>query len=233
MAREKESNQIIRFDMKNIKEKKGCFVEVMKSAFAINKVQINFREYDENRPKGDRFTKEIDLYMDIDKFLVLANDVLSGKVAKIAEIEKTRAKQESEKSGRTVYPRELDDFTDMGGLNPENLKKSNERRKSKGLKPYSEMYAIPEGKSMSRQLKIVPGLKAPFMLKGEIGVGEESDTGLIVPKYGIKPSQMVQVPVQVNDFKKLVLIVQAHINAFLSAQYVVSATDPNKNNNSK
>lgn len=229
MAREKDSRQIIRLDGKN------CFLEVMNSAFAIGKVQINFREYDEKQQKGSRFTKEIDLFMDMDKFLVFANDVMSGKLAKMAEAEKARAKQESEKQGKTVYPRELDEFTDMGGMNAENLKKSDERRKKNEFKPYSQMYSIPEGKCLSRQLKVVPGLKAPFMLKGEVGVGEESDTGLIVPKYGTKPSQMVQVPLQANDLKKFVLIVQAHINAFLSAQYVVEATTPQDNsaNNKK
>lgn len=227
MAREKDPRQIIRLDGKN------CFLEVMNSAFAIGKVQINFREYDEKQQKGNRFTKEIDLFMDMDKFLVFANDIMSGKVAKMAEAEKARAKQESEKQGKTVYPRELDEFTDMGGMNAENLKKSDERRKKNEFKPYSQMYSIPEGKCLSRQLKLVPGLKAPFMLKGEVGIGEESDTGLIVPKYGTKPSQMVQIPVPANDLKKFALIVQAHINSFISAQYVVDATTPQDNSTNK
>jgi hypothetical protein len=225
---EKDPRQIIRLDGKN------CFLEVMNSAFAIGKVQINFREYDEKQQKGNRFTKEIDLFMDMDKFLVFANDIISGKVAKMAEAEKARAKQESDKQGKTVYPRELDEFTDMGGMNPESLKRSDERRKKNEFKPYSEMYAIPQGKCLSRQLKVVPGLKAPFMLKGEVGVGEESDTGLIVPKYGTKPSQMVQVPIPANDLKKLALTVQSHINGYITAQYMVNATTPqapNNNNN--
>lgn len=223
MAKEKDPRQIIRIDGKN------CFLEVMNSAFSIGKVQINFREYDEKQQKGNRFTKEIDLFMDIDKFLVFANDIISGKVAKIAEVERARAKQEGEKQGKTVYPRELDEFTDMGGMNSESLKRSDERRKKNQFKAYSDMYSIPEGKALSRQLKIVPGLKAPFMIKGEVGVGEESDTGLIVPKYGTRPSQMVQIPLSANDFKKFALIVEAHIKSFITSQYLISATVPQTN----
>ncbi|WP_160691663.1 hypothetical protein [Clostridium sp. C2-6-12] len=216
MKKYNDIRQIIKIDKKN------GFLEVMNSSFGIGKVQINFREYDENKEKGNRLTKEIDLFMDIGKFFVFTNDVLNGRVAKLADIERNRAKQESDKLGKTVYPKELDIYTDMGGLNAENLKKSDAKRKAKGLKSLTEMYAIPEGKALSRQLKIVPGIKAPFVLKAEVGSGEESDTGLIIPKYGNKPEQVIIIPMQVDDLKRFVLIVNAHINAFLTSTYIQS-----------
>lgn len=87
MKKTKDEKQIIRLDGKN------CFVEVMNFAFGIGKVQINFIEYDLSKNQGERVKQEVNIYIDIDKFLVLANDVLSGKIAKLAEVEKAKGNQ--------------------------------------------------------------------------------------------------------------------------------------------
>lgn len=96
----------------------------------------------------------------------------------------------------------------MGGVSAKNLESRGQAR--------------PDGKSLSRQFKIVPGNKVPFMLVGECGAGEESDTGLIVPKYGVKPEQVVRVPIQAEDLKRFALIVQANIEAYLVSNYVIN-----------
>lgn len=202
MAKERNSKQIIRLDGKN------CFVEAMNYAFSIGKVQMNFIEYDLSKTQGDRYKQEVSIYIDTDKFLVLANDILSGKIAKLADIEKAKGNQ---------YCNAI--YTDMGGVSAKNLEKRGQSR--------------PDGKSLSRQFKIIPGNKVPFMLVGECGIGEESETGLIVPRYGSKPEQRVQIPVQPDDLKRLALIVQAHYQAFLNAQYVVEATAPQTDNTDK
>lgn len=202
MAKERNSKQIIRLDGRN------CFVEAMNYAFGIGKVQMNFIEYDLTKSQGDRYKQDINIYIDTDKFLVLANDILSGKIAKLAEIEKAKGNQ---------YCNPI--YTDMGGVSAKNLEKRGQSRA--------------DGKSLSRQFKIIPGNKAPFMLVAECGVGEENETGLIVPKYGTKPDQKVQIPIQVDDLKRLALTVQAHYQAFLNAQYVVEATAPQETTDRK
>lgn len=192
MKKTKDEKQIIRLDGKN------CFVEAMNYAFGIGKVQVNFIEYDLSKGQGERVKQEVNIYMDIDKFMVLANDVLSGKIAKLSEVEKAKGNQ---------YCNAI--YTDMGGVSAKNLESRGQART--------------DGKALSRQFKIVPGNKVPFMLVGECGAGEESDTGLIVPKYGAKPEQVVRIPLQADDLKRFVLVIQAHIQAYLTSVYVANA----------
>lgn len=74
----KNKNQIIRFDGRNV------FIEVMNTAFEIGKVQINFVEYDITFEKNSRQKQNISIYIDIEKFLVLANDILTGRMFTLA-----------------------------------------------------------------------------------------------------------------------------------------------------
>lgn len=188
MRKAKDIKQIIRLDGKN------CFMEVMNSSFGIGKVQMNFIQYNIEKQQGERYEQQISIYMDIDEFLVFVNDVLSGKMQKLADIERAKGKQ---------YCSAI--YTDMGGISAKTLE-------SRGKKREDE-------KSLSRQFKLIPGAKAPFMIQAECGAGEESDTGLIVPKYG-KPEQVVRIPLQVDDLKRLVLAVKTHIQAYLTSVYV-------------
>lgn len=70
----KNERQIIRIDGKNV------FFEVMSDAFEIGKVKINFRSYDNNRPKGDKFTSQVDIYIPLEKMLALCDAILSYKL---------------------------------------------------------------------------------------------------------------------------------------------------------
>ncbi|MDF2879527.1 MAG: hypothetical protein K0R54_84 [Clostridiaceae bacterium] len=192
--KDKNTNQILRFDGKNV------FMEVMRSAFAIGKVQINFIEYDVSQQKNSRQKKNIQLYMDMDKFLGLSADILSGKMAVLAK----QAKEAKEKGGYK-YCKEI--FNDMGGISAENLKKRGKER--------------PDGKSMSRQFKITPGDKMPWILSGETGAGEENETGLIVPRGN--PEEIVRVALQDDDLKRFAKTVEARIIAYFASQETLEA----------
>lgn len=192
MRKNQSPEQIKRIDGKNV------FMEVMNSAFGIDKVQLNFKAYDESKPAGQRFTQEVSIYLDVDYFLVLAQDLLSGKLSALAKI----ALEEAKKQGRQ-YASELKDYTDLGGVSKETLAQRNQTR--------------PDGKDLSRQFKITPGDKMPWILSGEQGPGEATDKGLISPKG--RSEQLIRIPLTDKDFKALVLKVKAHYEAFLAAGY--------------
>lgn len=179
--------QIIRIDGKN------CFVEIMTGQFHKGKVILNFEQYDETKAKGERTVARITYYMPFEKFLQLEQDVMSGKLAKLAEKEKANNK----------YPNAV--YTDLTGTSAELLKRNNQAR--------------PDGNSESRQLKIIPGLKADFMLQAEKGAGEKNATGIIKPLYGNKPEQKVAIPMSGDDLKKLFSLVKVHISAYINSQY--------------
>ncbi|ADO59438.1 hypothetical protein [Paenibacillus polymyxa] len=190
----KSPEQIIRLDGKNV------FLEVMNSAFEISKVLINFQEYDATKEKGNRIKQEISIYFDLDKFLVLSNDLLTGRLSSLAK----KAKEEQEKGGYK-YCKEI--YMDQGGTSAARLEQKGKSR--------------PDGKSEARMLKITPGEKIPWMISAELGPGEESETGLIMPKFvNNRPEKQIRVPVSNEDFKRLVLIVTKHIEAFLASKYV-------------
>ena len=199
MAREKNPAQIIRLDGKD------CFFEVMNTGFEIDKVLINFVQYDTSKEKNSRITAQIPIYIDISKFLVLAQDILSGKMAGLAKKAKDDAESRGSKYASHIY-------ADMGGVSARVLESRGKSR--------------PDGKSLSRQLKITPGAKMPWLLSAEMGVGEEDERGLIVPRYGTKPEQRVQVPLTDDDFKRFALTVKAHIEAYFASQYVLRALNP-------
>ncbi|WCF11437.1 hypothetical protein NDS46_31255 (plasmid) [Paenibacillus thiaminolyticus] len=191
----KEFQQIIRLDGRDV------FLEVLNNAFPIGKVRINFIEYDEKQQVGSRIKKNIPIYIDIEKFLVLAQDVKSGRMSALAK----KAKEDMTKGGYK-YAKEI--YMDQGGVP---AKKLEERKKAR-----------PDGKSLARLFKITPGEKSPWILSAETGPGEESETGLIIPKYQ-RPEEILRVPVSDEDFKKLILITEAHIFGFISSQYYVRA----------
>ena len=73
MSKKQENpNQIIRKDGKNV------FVEALRSAFAIGKVQLKFMAYNANRPSGERAQATIDIYLSFGAFLRMTNDVVNG-----------------------------------------------------------------------------------------------------------------------------------------------------------
>lgn len=180
-------SQIIRIDGRN------SFVEVMDGAFEIGKVLINFVQYDGNTKKQ---TGMVTYYLDFEDFMVLKQDVISGRIQALHKKNHT--------PGRVNFSKAI--YKQQGGTSARNLT-------SKGK-------ARPDGKSEARQLLIYAGDKIPFVLQGEKGAGEEQGKGIIVPRYGSKPDVRVAIPMQAEDLKKIVLMVDAKIHAYLAAQYV-------------
>jgi hypothetical protein len=184
---------------------------VLNTSFEIGKVLINFVAYDETCPIGSRKKTEIPIYIDIEKFFVLKQDVMSGRMSGLAKRAKELVAQEQEKikkagQDKKIYANHI--WLDQGGIPADRLK---ERGKAR-----------PDGKSLARQLKLTPGEKMPWVLSAETGAGEESETGLIIPKYS-RPEEILRVPLANDDIKKLLLITEAHISAFIVSQYYVRA----------
>ena len=155
------NKQILKLDGKD------TFFEIMANAFGIDKVQINFRKYDDSQEKGSKITQSVDIFIDIPEALVLSQDILSGKIAQLAKTEKAKGAK---------YPAQI--WQTMGGVNAE-------KAKTRGLRT--------DGMALSRVLKIVPGLKQPFVFTAESGKGEENDKGLIVPRYGTTPENRINL----------------------------------------
>lgn len=186
MAKIKNANQIFRQDGKN------CFLEVLNTAFGIDKVLINFIEYDPNQ--GNKQTKKIQIYMDVTDFLVFAQDVKSGRIPAIQK------QHENDQ-----YPYTVKQYEILGGTSAKSLEKQNKKR--------------PDGKSVSRQFKLVVGKK--YILQAEMGPGHENETGLIVPDYNTKTAeQVVKVPMELRDLKALVLLTEMHLGAYISKGYM-------------
>lgn len=181
------NHQILRIDGSN------SFFEIMSNAFGIDKVQINFRKYDKNKAKGEKFTQTVDIYVNVEEMLVLCNDILSGKIASLADIERKKG---------ASYPNPV--WDSMGGI-------SAEKAKEKGLRT--------DGKALSRVIKLSPGSKQPFVLTAESGAGEQNEKGLIVPRFGTKPDNRVIVALNANQLKQLALLTQMHIASYTTSQY--------------
>lgn len=173
----------------------GCFVEVLTGQFHKGKVMMNFEEYDASKPKGQRTISKVTYFIPFDKFLQLSQDCKSGKLAKLAKKEKEE----------NQYPNAI--YRDLTGTSADLLQKNNQSRT--------------DGKSESRQLKIIPGLKADFIMQAEKGPGEKNNKGIIQPLYGNKPEYKVSVPMSGDAMKRLFLLVEYHILGYISSQYTI------------
>lgn len=181
----KSIHQVIKVSSSN------SFVEVLDSAFEIGKVMFRFAEYDLNKPKGERFTKEILIYMDINEFDYLAYNIMYRMIDRDAI-----NAREAQKKGGYKYCREI--YTDLGGTTVEKLARQNRSRA--------------DNKPESRQLKIFPGEKYPWMLQAESGAGKMLETGLIAPDG--KPDTVVRIPFSDKDFRKLAIAVTKELDAW-------------------
>lgn len=69
---------------------KNTFVKVKGNSFHINKTQFSFVEFDAQTKK---LQKSIDCYMGLEESLIFCQDVLSGKLPKMAAAEKAKGEQ--------------------------------------------------------------------------------------------------------------------------------------------
>lgn len=198
---------------------KDCFVDITSDALQIGKFKLTFMSYDTTKPAGQRSKATIQMYLDIADALLLANNILNGKYVKMVAEEKAKALAAKEKN--EVYFQQPC-FVRMGGVSASKLKIQNKSR--------------PDGKSLSRQIKLMGGMKALFVLQAEQGPGEENEKGLIVPRYGAKynnkAEQSVIVALDEDNAKKMALMIQLYSSAYASAQYSALAMPVTKSVNS-
>ena len=142
MARREENlNQIIRIDGKN------CFMEALRNAFPIGKIQINFFQYDTTKEKGNKMTNEINIYLDFKDFDTIYYEIMhSGATIKnMNAMAMNPSLKEYEK--QIILHR-------GGSTNSENPNEIN-----------------------ARQLKIFKGRTKPVVLRAEIGKGQKNKQG--------------------------------------------------------
>lgn len=204
MAKDKSVTQIIRIDGIN------CFLEVINTGFAIGKVFFNFVQYDPNTFKQ---TAIIPIYIDIPKWLAMSEDIKLGVVKRESDIEKSRVQKDG---GYAKAIRQ-----DMGGTTKEALSRQNKSRA--------------DGCDESRVFSITPATVSRTMdivLQAEKGPGQKTDKGLIAPKFNYKDKanyQKIMVSMKHEDLKGLVLTVDMHLQAYLTAQWMKGAFNYNPN----
>ena len=96
-------------------------------------------------------------------------------------------------------------YESLGGISAKKLKEKGKARKDK--------------KSLSRVMNIIAGQKSDIMLIAESGPGEETEKGLIVPKFGDEPENKVVVGMKFADFSEMILMTKMHYSAWLAGWY--------------
>lgn len=166
------------------------FLKAKSCAFNIEKVRLDFVEFDK---ATNKLTSNIELYMGFGEALVLSQDILSGRISKLAVKEKAKG----EKYPKAIWQSKL------GGVNEENAKKRNLRT---------------DGKAISRYFTIAPGSKAEFVITAEQKAGKSAPNGIITPCDG-KPEKLIRVACSGDDLKSFALLTKAHIEGYISSQY--------------
>ncbi len=184
------------------KDASGCFVESLYDSFEIGKAHLTFATYDVNRPEGSRQTNVINIYIDIPELLELCRKLSCGELRYIL--------QEKKKTGDSKPIQEW-----LGGTSAEKLAQYGRPR--------------PDGKSLSRVAKIIPGKKYDFLFIADSGPGEKDDKGLIVPKFGKNPENHVSVSLNWNALSEFFLTTKTHYEAWLAAWYLSQTQTEQKN----
>lgn len=192
MAEIYNNYQITRLDAR------GCFVESLFDAFPIGKIHLTFAKYDLSRPKGQRQTNNIQIYLSVDEFLELYRRLACGEL---------RFQWQKKKENKDQTPL----FSQLGGVSAEKLAKQGRARK--------------DGKSLSRTVELMISDKG-LMFIAKSGPGETTATGLIVPKFGNKPENHVVVSMDFEMFSKFILITHAHYQAWLASWYMQNPIQP-------
>lgn len=206
MQRKEFNPQIIRIDGRD------SFLEVTNGMFHLDVIVLRFIKYDNKASKGNKYVHDISIFLTFAEFLVLKNDVMSGRMPK----ELKNSKMAAQASGHQ-YPKAV--YSTLGG---KSVKKFNDNDRK-----LMQKYGNDPKMSISRQFKIAPGQKEdyPFVLSAEWGIGEQTQKGIIIPRYK-KPSEIVRVPMSANSMKQLILTVESHINAFNAAYYMMELMNP-------
>ena len=171
---------------------RGCFVEAKCDRFHLDRVHLQFVTYDKNRPQGQRYTNNVNIYLPVAEFLVLYQEAASGILHGRMQQYKTTGQQES------LYEH-------MGGTPASTLARLGKAR--------------PDGKSVSRIIKLVTGSRSDYLLVADSGPGDQNEQGLIVPRFGKNPEQHVAVSFSWKKLNEFLFTIHAHYMAWLSARY--------------
>ena len=160
----KSPGQVVRFDGVKV------FAELMCSGIVIDRAEINFCQYDKSASKGSRMSNTIRIYLEMSKAAALADEILSGRLAKKARESRDKAEAKGSRYPEAVY-------NVMGGSKADKVQRQ-------------------DGKAESRQFKIFPGNKLPWIIMAEKGPGHENEKGLIVPDYttGRGTDAVIRIP---------------------------------------
>ena len=175
------------------KDAKGCFVETKNDCFHIDKVHLQFVSYDTTQPKGDRYTANIHIYIDVPEFLALTQEAATGIL---------HGRMQQYKQERKSDPL----YEHLGGTSARQLAKYGKSRS--------------DGKSLSRVVKLSVSTKSDYFLTADSGPGEENKTGLIVPQFGKNPEQHVSVILTWRQLNELLLTTVEHYRAWLAGRYM-------------
>ena len=124
----------------------------MASGLGIDKVLINFVEYNTGSAKGQRIKNSIGFYISTFAAKRLSMDIMSGRIAKLGKLSRSKAQKENKKYSDDVYMQQ-------GGT--------------------PSAYAK-DGIPVARQFTITPGAQQPWILCARQGPGHETKEGLIV-----------------------------------------------------
>lgn len=76
-----------------------------------------------------------------------------------------------------------------------------------------------DGRSLSRTAKLSIGEKADLIFSAASGPGDQQGKGIIVPKFGDKPENFVEVSMSLQSFYEFMMATKSHYEAWLSAWY--------------
>jgi len=102
-----------------------------------------------------------------------------------------------------VYGKEFQGYSILGGMSSVKLAQKGKKRA--------------DGKALSRRLSLEKGQKKPWILKAEVGPGEEMGTGLIKPAG--PADQSVVIGMDYKTLKMLLLTVNRHILSYETSCY--------------
>lgn len=179
-----KKTQIIR------KDGKDCLMEVNTQAFSIGKVKLVFAKYDPNKPKGQRTTARIEIYLDFSTALEFSQSILDGRLSKLLVEANNKFKQ-------TQKPWDKNVSISMGGTaHPKNRT---------------------DGKAESRTLSAQLGTNKPIALVASSGPGNVNDKGLIVPE---KPEQSVFITLSAEDIREVALMIKCNVEAYIQYEHL-------------
>ncbi|MEG1299568.1 MAG: hypothetical protein RSC93_02500 [Erysipelotrichaceae bacterium] len=193
---------------------KDKFLEVQASAMNISKIKLLLRSYDKTKQKGDKVKNDIEYYLSFEDALVLCQDILSGRLAALAKLEKKR-KEQCVKEGKPAYPLPL--ITYEGGIPADKLAKKGKSRK--------------DGKALFRRFNISSGDKIPFILSLEYGPGNPGkNNGVIAAYSGTSNAEAFEkLGMSAKDIKRLAVTIEMHIKAYTMAKYNLIAISQEMN----